>query len=888
MSAVSRVPARSRLTVRRARPGAFGAGAPDTARLGGPALLVAFSLAAVGAGTARALTTTYLPVLLERIDDAPTLIGAVMTVNAVAGLVVPLAVGTWSDRRRASGLGRRLPFMVGGTSVAAGGLLAVALSSGTSYLALGLAAAVVYTGLNALTTPHRALVVDDVGDDGRPAVTSAQEVAATAGAAIAVGLGAALIEPAPGLAFVLGAAVLVAATVPTLIVVRRLHLGDAAPAPRTGWRESVGGALRLPGAREVLLAQALWVFAYAALPAFFVLYARDQLGVGVGIGGALPLAFGLAIAVAMVLAGRARGERVHSLLLSGATLLGAGLVLAGLTGTVALASTGLAAAGAGAGVLTALGFPYFARFIPDGEAGTYSGAFFAVRGLAGAAALPTAGIAVEVTGTYRSVLWLGVGGLLALAPLVAAERRRLASAATRPRPASVAAVMPVFASGRAADVGWAILDHVDELVIVDDGAPRTVARSLAPLAADERVRVVTLESNGGKGAAVARGVELLLSGESPPEAIVVLDSDGQHDPGRIPALIEAARGADVVIGWRRDRHAMPVHRRLANRAASLALLATTRTWLPDTQNGMRLFRTDALREVPLPPGGYEAESRHLRGLVAAGRPIASVQIPTIYDGEPSHFRPLADTFAVARALLAPPPAEHLSGGFAVLREWGPRLAGAMVAVLAIGAALPALQPLDNELFLAINGLGDGPEWVYQTFDPHGRNYAILVLTAAIASAIVLRRARYAVGTAIAVVLAALLADAAWELVKLFIERARPEEVLGTQVALSHDRTWADIGSYPSGHLLVTTAMAAAAATALRALRGPLFAYVGAVALTRLLFGAHFPIDVLVGAALGHEVGRFTATLLASARLLPQRAAAQPVPLESQPALEIQS
>jgi membrane-associated phospholipid phosphatase len=223
----------------------------------------------------------------------------------------------------------------------------------------------------------------------------------------------------------------------------------------------------------------------------------------------------------------------------------------------------------------------------------------------------------------------------------------------------------------------------------------------------------------------------------------------------------------------------------------------------------------------------------------------------------------------------------------MLRDWGPRLAGAMAAVLAIGAALPVLQPLDNGLFLAINGLGDGPEWVYQAFDPHGRNYAILVLTAAVASAIVLRRARYAVGTAIAVVLAGLLADGAWELVKLFIERARPEEVLGTQVALSHDRSWAPIGSYPSGHLLVTTAIAAAAAAAVRALRGPLLAYVAALALTRLLFGAHFPIDVLVGAAFGHEVGLFATTLLASARLLPQRRAAQAVAVESQPALEIQ-
>ena len=84
------------------------------------ALLLAFSLAAVGAGAGRALTTTYLPVLLERIDDAPTLIGAVMTVNAVAGFAVPIAVGIWSDRR-----GRRLPFIAGGAVLSAGGLVAV-------------------------------------------------------------------------------------------------------------------------------------------------------------------------------------------------------------------------------------------------------------------------------------------------------------------------------------------------------------------------------------------------------------------------------------------------------------------------------------------------------------------------------------------------------------------------------------------------------------------------------------------------------------------------------------------------------------------------------------------------------------------------------------------
>jgi membrane-associated phospholipid phosphatase len=63
-------------------------------------------------------------------------------------------------------------------------------------------------------------------------------------------------------------------------------------------------------------------------------------------------------------------------------------------------------------------------------------------------------------------------------------------------------------------------------------------------------------------------------------------------------------------------------------------------------------------------------------------------------------------------------------------------------------------------------------------------------------------------------------------------------------------------------------MAAAAAAAVPALRRPLIGYVALVALTRVTFGAHFPIDVLVGVVLGREFGVFAARLMASGRLLP--------------------
>ena len=48
--------------------------------------LWAFATVAVALGAARAVTTTYVPVLLERIADRPGLIGAVMLVNAVGRL----------------------------------------------------------------------------------------------------------------------------------------------------------------------------------------------------------------------------------------------------------------------------------------------------------------------------------------------------------------------------------------------------------------------------------------------------------------------------------------------------------------------------------------------------------------------------------------------------------------------------------------------------------------------------------------------------------------------------------------------------------------------------------------------------------------------------------
>lgn len=391
----------------------------------GSAALVAFSAAAVGAGLGRALLTTYLPVLLERIRDAPGLIGTVMLVNTAAGLLVPLVVGVWSDRLRDGGHGRTMPFVLGGSVLAAGGLLAVALGHASSYLALAAFAAVAYAGLNAVTTGHRALIPENFDEEERAAATGGEEVAMLAGTLLGVVAGGFLIERGGWMPFALGALALPLLALPT---VRRMRGRERPPVPvarrSPGVRYYLRAAAR-PGGRLILAAQALWVLGYVGLPPFFVLYAQRVLDLRPSIAGLLLAGFGLVSGAAMLLAGIAKVERQRALLLAGAAAMGAGLLAVAASSSLALVAAALLPVAIGFGVLTTLGFPVYANFIPRGEEGAYSALYFSVRSISSAVALPVAGWTIALTGSYRSLFVLGgCVTLAALVPLAALSGRR--------------------------------------------------------------------------------------------------------------------------------------------------------------------------------------------------------------------------------------------------------------------------------------------------------------------------------------------------------------------------------------------------------------------------------------------------------------------------------
>jgi glycosyltransferase involved in cell wall biosynthesis len=193
--------------------------------------------------------------------------------------------------------------------------------------------------------------------------------------------------------------------------------------------------------------------------------------------------------------------------------------------------------------------------------------------------------------------------------------------------------------------------HVGDVLLVDDGMPAEGAAELARLAADAGVGLLRLPANFGKGHAIAAGRRHLLSRTPPPQALLILDADGQHPPAAIPTLVAAAVEAELVVGDRLGDLAMPRLRRFMNRVASRLLAVVTGHPIPDSQCGMRLMRGRALATVDFPGGRYEAETSHLKRCLRAGVRVAWVPIPALYAGEPSSFRGVRDGTRVVAALL---------------------------------------------------------------------------------------------------------------------------------------------------------------------------------------------------------------------------------------------
>jgi dolichol-phosphate mannosyltransferase len=173
-----------------------------------------------------------------------------------------------------------------------------------------------------------------------------------------------------------------------------------------------------------------------------------------------------------------------------------------------------------------------------------------------------------------------------------------------PTPGPVLVVMPTY--DEVESLG-AVLDRLHAAVpsahvlVVDDASPDGTGQLAdARAAADERVHVLHRAGKAGLGSAYIAGFG--WAAERGYRVVVEMDADGSHPPERLPALLEALTGADLVLGSRYVPGGRvsnwPAHRLALSRFGNLYTRWLLRLPLADATAGYRAARAELLARLP--------------------------------------------------------------------------------------------------------------------------------------------------------------------------------------------------------------------------------------------------------------------------------------------------
>jgi glycosyltransferase involved in cell wall biosynthesis len=146
-----------------------------------------------------------------------------------------------------------------------------------------------------------------------------------------------------------------------------------------------------------------------------------------------------------------------------------------------------------------------------------------------------------------------------------------------------------------------------EVIVVDDGSTDSSPQAVLDFG-DPKVKLIRMEKNSGKTAAVRRGLTEVAG-----DITVIQDADLEYDPDEIEDVIKPIleNTADIVYGSRfivkKASRVLYFYHYLANKSFTFLSNLFTNVNMTDIETCYKAFRTPLIKNLPLSSSGFGME-----------------------------------------------------------------------------------------------------------------------------------------------------------------------------------------------------------------------------------------------------------------------------------------
>ncbi len=166
-----------------------------------------------------------------------------------------------------------------------------------------------------------------------------------------------------------------------------------------------------------------------------------------------------------------------------------------------------------------------------------------------------------------------------------------------------------------------------DVLVVDDGSTDNTFSQAESAGAIVLRHVI---NRRGPGAPTATIIEYARREEY--DFLVLMDSDGQHNPKDIELLLKSALKYDVVIGSRliSNIYDMPLQRRIANFVGSFITLFFFGLFVRDSQSGFKVLNKKAISKIKIKFDTFEFCSEMIGEIKKNNLSFKEVPVDVIY------------------------------------------------------------------------------------------------------------------------------------------------------------------------------------------------------------------------------------------------------------------